>query len=388
MKKTLAAVAVLGAFAGSAVAADVTLYGLVDYSVRYQNLDADMAGVDKTNKVDMKSGANSGSRFGLKGTEDLGNGVKVGFVLENGFDADTGALGDKKWNRLFDREAQLFVDGSFGRVSFGRVGQLASANGSYGLLGVTGPFSTGYGDATSGLKFVGANGFTRFDNTITYMTPSFAGLTVYAQYSMDTNGADEVGVENESSSDRYYGIGAKFVAGGLTLVGVVDSINYATVGGNAVVQDMDDALTVTIGGNYDFQVAKVYFGGQYFDNAKAVATNNVTVDDANKKAVIGKGYTLGTLGAEGWGLGLGVGVPVMGGTASAYAGYLDADSVDDSDASLKRFTGAVGYSYTFSKRTSMYSTLSYTKDEYKANGTADKIKPTSVEAIVGLIHKF
>lgn len=388
MKKTLAAVAVLGAFAGSAVAADVTLYGLVDYSVRYQNLDADMAGVDKTNKVDMKSGANSGSRFGLKGTEDLGNGVKVGFVLENGFDADTGALGDKKWNRLFDREAQLFVDGSFGRVSFGRVGQLASANGSYGLLGVTGPFSTGYGDATSGLKFVGANGFTRFDNTITYMTPSFAGLTVYAQYSMDTNGADEVGVENESSSDRYYGIGAKFVAGGLTLVGVVDSINYATVGGNAVVQDMDDALTVTIGGNYDFQVAKVYFGGQYFDNAKAVATNNVTVDDANKKAVIGKGYTLGTLGAEGWGLGLGVGVPVMGGTASAYAGYLDADSVDDSDASLKRFTGAVGYSYTFSKRTSMYSTLSYTKDEYKAAANADKVKPTSVEAIVGLIHKF
>ena len=102
MKKTLAAVAVLGAFAGSAVAADVTLYGLVDYSVRYQNLDADTAGVDKTNKVDMKSGANSGSRFGLKGTEDLGNGVKVGFVLENGFAADTGALGDKN-NRLRPR---------------------------------------------------------------------------------------------------------------------------------------------------------------------------------------------------------------------------------------------------------------------------------------------
>ena len=334
----------------------------------------------------MKSGANSGPRFGLKGTEDLGNGVKVGFVLENGFAADTGALGNSK--RLFDREAQLFVDGSFGRVSFGRVGQLASANGSYGLLGVTGPFSTGYGDATSGLKFVGANGFTRFDNTITYMTPSFAGLTVYAQYSMDTDGADEVGVENESSSDRYYGIGAKFVAGGLTLVGVVDSINYATVGKNAVVQDMDDALTVTIGGNYDFQVAKVYFGGQYFDNAKAVASNNVTFDEKTKKVVIDKGYKLGTLGAEGWGLGLGVGVPVMGGTASAYAGYLDADSVDDSDASLKRFTGAVGYSYTFSKRTSMYSTLSYTKDEYKAAANADKVKPTSVEAIVGLIHKF
>lgn len=384
MKKTLAAVAVLGAFAGSAVAADVTLYGLVDYGVRYQNLDADKAGVDRTNKVDMKSGANSGSRFGLKGTEDLGNGVKVGFVLENGFAADTGALGDKN-NRLFDREAQLFVDGSFGRVSFGRVGQLASANGSYGLLGVTGPFSTGYGDATSGLKFVGANGFTRFDNTITYMTPSFGGLTVYAQYSSSVS---STGTENESDTDRAYGIGAKFVGAGLTLVGVVDSTNYQSFGADAVSKDMDDALTVTLGGNYDFQVAKVYFGGQYFDNAKTVAASNVIVDTTNKKAKIGSGYTLGSLGAEGWGLGLGVGVPVMGGTASAYAGYLDADSVDDSDASLKRFTGAVGYSYTFSKRTSMYSTLSYTKDEYKANGTADKVKPTSVEAIVGLIHKF
>lgn len=381
MKKTLAAVAVLGAFAGSAVAADVTLYGLVDYGVRYQNLDADTAGVDKTNKVDMKSGANSGSRFGLKGTEDLGNGVKVGFVLENGFAADTGALGDSK--RLFDREAQLFVDGSFGRVSFGRVGQLASANGSYGLLGVTGPFSTGYGDATSGLKFVGANGFTRFDNTITYMTPSFGGLTVYAQYSSSVS---STGTENESDTDRAYGIGAKFVGAGLTLVGVVDSTNYQSFGADAVSKDMDDALTVTLGGNYDFQVAKVYFGGQYFDNAKTVAATNVIVD-ANK-AKIGTGYTLGSLGAEGWGLGLGVGVPVMGGTASAYAGYLDADSVDDSDASLKRFTGAVGYSYTFSKRTSMYSTLSYTKDEYKKAANADKVKPTSVEAIVGLIHKF
>lgn len=383
MKKTLAAVAVLGAFAGSAVAADVTLYGLVDYSLQYQHLDADVATADATDTTQMASGANSGSRFGLKGTEDLGNGVKVGFVLENGFAADTGALGNS--SRLFDRESQLFVEGAFGRVAFGRFGQLASSLGSYGLLGVTGPFSTGWGDATAGLKYVNANGHSRYDNAITYVTPSFGGLTVYAQYSSSVSNA---GTENESDTDRAYGIGAKFVAGGLTLVGVVDSINYATVGGNAVVQDMDDALTVTIGGNYDFQVAKVYFGGQYFDNAKAVATNNVTVDDANKKAVIGKGYTLGTLGAEGWGLGLGVGVPVMGGTASAYAGYLDADSVDDSDASLKRFTGAVGYSYTFSKRTSMYSTLSYTKDEYKANGTADKVKPTSVEAIVGLIHKF
>ena len=66
MKKTLAAVAVLGAFAGSAVAADVTLYGLVDYSLKYQHLDADVANVDATDTTQMASGANSMSRFGLK----------------------------------------------------------------------------------------------------------------------------------------------------------------------------------------------------------------------------------------------------------------------------------------------------------------------------------
>ena len=92
MKKTLAALAVLGAFAGSAMAADVTLYGLVDYGFSYEHLDGDSSAYDAQDTFQMKSGQNSGSRFGLKGTEDLGNGMKVSFVLENGFSADTGAL--------------------------------------------------------------------------------------------------------------------------------------------------------------------------------------------------------------------------------------------------------------------------------------------------------
>lgn len=159
----------------------MTLYGLVDYSLKYQHLDADVANVDATDTTQMASGANSMSRFGLKGTEDLGNGVKVGFVLENGFNSDDGSLNSS--GDIFDRESQLFVEGSFGRVAFGRVGQLASANGTYGLMGVTGPFSSGWGDATAGLKYVNANGYGRYDNAITYVTPSFGGLTVYAQYS-------------------------------------------------------------------------------------------------------------------------------------------------------------------------------------------------------------
>lgn len=72
MKKSLAALAVLGAFAGSAFAADVTLYGLVDYGFNYTHKDADTTGVDANDQFEMRAGQNSGSRFGLRGTEDLG----------------------------------------------------------------------------------------------------------------------------------------------------------------------------------------------------------------------------------------------------------------------------------------------------------------------------
>lgn len=100
MKKTLAAAAVLGAFAGSALAADVTLYGVVDLGLQYTHSDPDTA-AGATDKLQMASGSEAGPRFGLKGVEQLGNGVEVGFVLENGFSADTGALGNN--NRLFGR---------------------------------------------------------------------------------------------------------------------------------------------------------------------------------------------------------------------------------------------------------------------------------------------
>lgn len=98
-KKSLAAVAVLGAFAGSALAADVQLYGLVDLGLNWTQVDN---GKTTTDSFGMGSGQNSGSRFGLKGTEDLGNGYKVGFNLENSFKADDGAF--DKGSRLFHRD--------------------------------------------------------------------------------------------------------------------------------------------------------------------------------------------------------------------------------------------------------------------------------------------
>lgn len=383
-KKTLAAAAVLGAFAGSAFAADVTLYGVIDYGFNYQHVDTDAAGTDASDSFRMMSGQNSGSRFGLKAQEDLGNGLQVGFVLENGFDADDGSFDGNGDDKIFGREAQLNLSGAFGTVSFGRVGQLASANGSFGILGGASPFSGGWQDSV-GQKFVFANGFARFDNTVTYVTPEFAGLKVYAQYSFQ-NSSKEAGTEGKSSVDRYYGVGATYTNNNLYLVGIVDSMNWGTQLGDTG-RSLDDQLAVTLGGAYDFGVAKLYASGQYFDNAKAVGQKRAT-----ETGSIADGYSFATLeGAEGWGLNVGVGVPVFGGTAKAQVAYMDAESTRDSDMNVSRWSLATGYDYNLSKRTMVYTAAAYTRDDvseqYQAT-THTGSNPSTVEVMAGIVHKF
>lgn len=383
-KKTLAAAAVLGAFAGSAFAADVTLYGVIDYGFNYQHVDTDAANTDASDSFRMMSGQNSGSRFGLKAQEDLGNGLQVGFVLENGFDADDGSFDGNGDDKIFGRESQLYLSGAFGTVSFGRVGQMASANGSFGILGGASPFSGGWQDSV-GQKFVFANGFARFDNTVTYVTPEFAGLKVYAQYSFQ-NSSTEEGTEGKSSVDRYYGVGATYTNNNLYLVGIVDSMNWGTQLGDTG-RSLDDQLAVTLGGAYDFGVAKLYASGQYFDNAKAVGQKRAT-----ETGSIADGYSFATLeGAEGWGLNVGVGVPVFGGTAKAQVAYMDAESTRDSDMNVSRWSLAAGYDYNLSKRTMVYTAAAYTRDdvsEQYQTTTGTGSNPSTVEVMAGIVHKF
>ena len=90
MKKTLAALAVLGAFAGSAMAADVMLYGAVDTGFEYKHTKT--TGDKAVDTFDMQTGWDTPSRWGLKGSEDLGNGYKVSFKLESGFSSDDGTM--------------------------------------------------------------------------------------------------------------------------------------------------------------------------------------------------------------------------------------------------------------------------------------------------------
>ena len=380
MKKTLAAVAVLGAFAGSALAADVQLYGVVDTGLRYTHFDGDAAaaGYDAVDKFEMKSGQQSGSRFGFKGTEDLGNGLTVGFILENQFNSDDGSLSDS--DHFFRREASLFLEGGFGKIAMGRIGSINNGVSSWAQFGMLSAFGTSWDySAQMGTWAVGAG---IWDNMIAYQTPTFAGFTVYAQYGMGSNNN-----ENESSSDRYYALGAKYAHGPLNLYLAVDSINYQTAdltGVNA--DDIDDSLTVTFGGNYDFEVVKLFAGAQYYDEAK-ISTAFGLLDSADYNATTYAGKF------KGWSLGVSASIPAAGGQVLVGAGYMDAEAADSQKAAkddeLTRWVVSAGYDYPLSKRTNVYGILTYAQDSLDYTETTAKDQdPTVFAAMIGLRHKF
>ena len=384
MKKTLAAVAVLGAFAGSALAADVQLYGVVDEGLAYSHVDLDGA-ADATDKFSMNSGMQSGSRFGFKGTEDLGNGLTVGFVLENGFTADDGADNDT----LFDREASLFIEGGFGKLAMGKIGSINCGTSSWAQIGVLSAFGTSnWGGYSNQLGSTASTGGV-MDNTIAYQSPTFAGFTVFAQYSMGDDGDTEgvSGSENESSLDRYYAIGAKYANGPLTAYFAVDSVNYRswykdTGAAAASAHDTDDSLTVTLGGNYDFGVAQIFFGAQYFDEVETFGSLVTKVVDHKFAGKI-----------KGYGLNLSANFPVAGGKIMAGLGFVDAEAADSEKAydgdEFQRYVVSVGYDYPFSKRTDAYVVASYMQDsiDYKDALKSD-VDPTAYTFVVGLRHKF
>ena len=380
MKKTLAAVAVLGAFAGSALAADVQLYGIVDTGVGYNHVDVDGLG-DKQDidTFQMKSGQASGSRWGLKGTEDLGNGLTVGFILEDGFSSDTGADSAP----MFNRESSLFIEGGFGKLAMGRMCSLNNGQSSWAKVGMINAFGTSdWGDYSVQVGNVMSTA-AQWDNMVAYQTPDFAGFKVYAQYGMGNTVTDYDSVENESSSDRYYALGATYNNGPFAAYFAVDSINYASWDNKTGTgEDMDDSLTVTLGGSYDFEAVKVYLGAQYFDEVKLSNFKGVI-----KAAGVGQSNKV-----KGYGISLTGDAPVLGGKAMFGIGYTDAESADSEDKSadveLQRYVVSVGYDYPFSKRTDVYAVASYMQDSWEDKMNKEDADPSAYTFYVGLRHRF
>ena len=366
MKKSLIAAALLGTFAASAFAApSVTLYGRIDTSLAYTHLNKDKAGVDSTDTVSMESGFSTGNRWGLTGTEDIGN-AKVGFVLESGFNSDDGASGQD--GRLFGREAQVNVSGAYGTLYAGRIASIVSDSGSIGYLGDVSAFPSAFGIVGNQAGSTGS-AYARYDNTLAYQTPVFSGLQAGAMYSFKADSKkDTTSRENSSAANRYAAAGLRYKAGKAAVVLAGDYTLYS----NTAYKNLDNGYSVILGGNYDFGVAKVFAKATYFDN-QASATDSFSLLSDSK-----------TVGVEGWGVELSTAVPAFGGTVLGTVGYRDAKNVDNSDAKFKRWNAAVGYSYAFSKRTSVYAAAGYAQE--KAN-ELDR-KASAAQAGFGLVHKF
>lgn len=384
MQKKLIAVAVLGAcVAGSAFAANVDVYGRIDTGLSYVHYD-ETGLSDAKDTLSLDSGMSSGNRWGLKGSEDLGNGYQVGFVLESGFDADTGAMSK---DGLFNREATLRVSGPFGSIYAGRMGRIGSDAGSVGFYaGSVSPFGSGWGKM-AGHFAVTANYDSRYNNALAYVSPKVGPVTVYAQYTMGN------ATENESGDDRLFSLGAQADFGTLQVLGLVEYLNKKSVAGTTVYDDSqyDDSYTINLGGSYDFSVAKVFLAGQYFKAAPNYA--GMKANYAEDPRVLNNEWRLSF---DGFGVNVGATAPIGAGEFLVSAGYGKGDvNYDTKDAKISAdaYIIQVGYTYPFSKRTNLYAGAGYMQTSMEdgitnTDGTTSDKDFKTTQVMFGLLHKF
>lgn len=412
MKKTLAAVAVLGAFAGSALAADVTLYGKVDLGLQYMNTNTDQLTFEsneygmqnvKKDSWGLKSGSNSSSRFGIKGSEQVSDGLTIGFQLEQGFTADDGKFSDD--TQAFSREARLYIQTDFGEIGLGRMGGLDSGLGSYDVVSKGYAFGTGWGSSIgdSSAILLGESG--RMDNVITYKSPSFAGVTVLAQASLEKSGSSDSTTEGSSDAERYYALGVTGSWGNLATALVFSTTDYKRswvnadgLGADEGISDAEFAkeegredMSKVITGyvSYDFGVVKPMLAAQYFDDLKGMSV----ATDGTAGAIKEFSY-LSDLSKKGYGVMLGATAPVGAGTLYATLGYNDFESTVgfDEDGKMKFDTVqfGLGYQYPLSKRTYVYTAAGYTKlsGDFKLDGQKYDPETKTTEVVAGIVHNF
>ena len=399
MKKSLIALAVLGA-AASAQAADISLYGVVDTGLAYTYNDnwarsgEDVVhSTDGESSLEMASGINASSRFGIVGSEDLGNGMKVAFKLESGINTDDGNLG--QGGRLFGREASLTLSGDFGKISAGRMGGVGSSAGTYDYV-------YSIGDAFDGGDFNiwGMTASSCYDNMITYETPEFAGVKVTAQYSFDGDtGADnndysdaedgQHGTEGKSTVDRYASLAVTGGFGNLQFVGAYEYFNHAA---DSAVKD--DGHLFHLGGNYDFGVTKVFALAQYYQGIRNAAGWDLSGDLIEDDVA---DFT--TDGFKGYGLHLGSITPIGGGdlTVAAYfqdgklENAADVNPTDSFDVDAQYVGVTARYAYHLSKRTDAYLGAGYAKATLDTASDLDvshDMEKELIQAYVGLTHRF
>ncbi|WP_066730727.1 porin [Cupriavidus sp. D384] len=354
MKKQLMTLLACGAGSAGAFAqttGGVTLYGLLDTTIRYST-NEDAAG---HGKVQMTDGVLTGSRWGIRGTEDLGNNLKAWFILESGFNPEVGT--SQQGGRLFGRTAVVGFDGDYGKLALGRQYTLAhEVLSSYEAMAFANNSIVGY----QGGNYTGL----RYDNTLKYIK-SFGELQVAAAY---TFGEVPGSINNSSAA-----AGSLVYSYGPWEVGTVyqQTQNVTSAFFGAVPAAQASKQTVWgLGGTYKGTRAQYYLG--YTNNRLDVA------DYRNNVGYIGARYSITD--------------------ALSFIGTLQYDWLKHAGQGGRRLTTAGMLDYAFSKRTDVYVEVDYTHLQGQwialnsspnfANSGNTYGNATRLGVMAGVRHKF
>ncbi len=338
MQKTLIALALLAAAGAASAQSTVTVYGKIDLGLV---IDSGAAG----KSVRLSSGVTGGSRLGFKGTEDLGDGYRAGFVLETGYCADS-AAGAPNFctgsNQFMGRQAFGSLSGAFGNLSGGRQYSLGYLN-----LTTIDPFGTGYAAQVNNI--VDAAG-VRLNNAVHYTTPSLSGLTASAEVALgETTG--------NWKSGRVLGGSVNYAAG----PAYAGFSFYDLANPNGSGSARRDYL---LGGTVDFGVVKAH---ALVEKADGDPTGAIKLDTLDLMA--------------------GVSVPLAGG--SLMASYIR----HDDRGALNRDANQIGagYNYPLSKRTAVYVAYARIVNDNGATfhvGNATETGTGNKAFNLGVVHNF
>jgi len=337
MKKSLIAIAVLGAMSSAAFAqSNVTIYGILDAGIVSERGGA--AG----NNTKLTSGAASASRIGFKGTEDLGGGLSAIFKLETGARIDDGTL--DATNTIFNREAYVGLSSkTAGTLTLGR-----QYTPYYETLRDVGdPFALGYAGTAKNL-FPTASFMTRNSNAVVYKSPELMGFTAAVSYSLGETADD-------SAAQRQLGASLAYKNGGLNVAAAYNSKNNDT----AVVKTNTIGHNALVAANYDFKIVKVY--GAY---SKDKGLNSAPLANSTNPF----GYTVAPVASQDSTDALiGLTAPLGNTAGTLMASFIRKNDKEFANRDADQW--AVGYSYALSKRTSTYVAYAKIKNKNGAGYT-------------------
>ncbi|MDR5853532.1 porin [Caballeronia sp. LZ062] len=294
MKKTLIVAAVAASFATAASAqSSVTLYGLVDAGLTFVNNVQAPRSADnyKTNSWSMSGGNVQMSRWGLRGAEDLGGGMKAIFTLENGFDvANGGSLGGNG----FGRQAYVGLSTNVGTVTLGH--QTDSVTDYLGPLSASGTWGGTYFAHPGNLDNLNGDLF-RENNSVKFQSANYAGLSFSGLYAF-SNAAGSF------AANRAYSLGAGYANAGLKLGAAYMQANFqnggsgtgAITGVTVDVPNLDNSEIAftgvdrhrTFGAGGSYSIGALTFGALWTQTRQDSNTFNVGSNIINNYEVNGR----------------------------------------------------------------------------------------------------